>query len=90
MGRGEALLVMGRRTGDARAVAAAEALATTIAERASAEGARGVRTEGFEHRTFHPGFFRGLAGIGYQLLRTAAPERLPSVLGFEPAPRITS
>lgn len=33
------------------------------------------------------GFFRGLAGIGYELLRLAAPERVPSVLLFEQAGR---
>jgi adenylate kinase len=27
-----------------------------------------------------PGFFQGTAGIGYELLRLSAPERLPSVL----------
>ena len=32
---------------------------------------------------FEPGFFQGLSGIGYQLLRLAAPSRLPSVLSFE-------
>jgi hypothetical protein len=32
---------------------------------------------------FEPSFFQGLSGIGYQLLRLAAPERLPSVLAFE-------
>jgi lantibiotic modifying enzyme len=29
---------------------------------------------------FAPGFFRGMAGIGYQLLRLADPNSLPSVL----------
>lgn len=29
---------------------------------------------------FHPGFFQGLAGIGYTLLRLAHPERISSVL----------
>jgi lantibiotic modifying enzyme len=29
---------------------------------------------------FKPGLFRGIAGIGYQLLRIAAPDRVPSVL----------
>jgi type 2 lantibiotic biosynthesis protein LanM len=32
---------------------------------------------------FNPSFFRGTAGIGYQLLRLARPERLPSVLLWE-------
>ena len=31
-----------------------------------------------------PGLMTGLAGIGYQLLRLAAPERVPSVLVLEP------
>ncbi|HLZ62677.1 MAG TPA: type 2 lanthipeptide synthetase LanM [Ktedonosporobacter sp.] len=31
-----------------------------------------------------PGLMRGLAGIGYQLLRLAEPERVPSVLLFAP------
>ena len=83
MGRSEALLTMGRKLGVGHAITSAEAIATRIAERVCASGCRGVRTEGFEHRTLHPAFFRGLAGIGYQLLRTAAPSQLPSVLGFE-------
>jgi type 2 lantibiotic biosynthesis protein LanM len=34
-----------------------------------------------------PGFMTGLAGVGYGLLRLAAPERVPSVLSLEP-PRL--
>lgn len=83
MGRSEALLVMGACLREPPAVAAAEAMATRVAEAVLARGTRALRTENFEHRTFQPGFFRGLAGIGYQLLRTAAPTRIPSVLGFE-------
>ena len=82
MGRSETLLMMGSRLQDARGLASAAAIATRLAERVCAEGSAGARTEGFEHRTFHPGFFRGLSGIGYQLLRSAAPSRLPSILGF--------
>ncbi|MEC4895937.1 MAG: type 2 lanthipeptide synthetase LanM family protein [Oscillatoria sp. PMC 1051.18] len=33
--------------------------------------------------TFNPGFFQGTAGIGYELLRLAYPEILPSVLLWE-------
>ncbi|HET7293931.1 MAG TPA: type 2 lanthipeptide synthetase LanM family protein [Vicinamibacteria bacterium] len=83
LGRGEALLAMGTRLGDPGLVASSQAIASRIAVRVCAAGSSGARTEGFEHRTFHPGFFRGLSGIGYQLLRMAAPSRLPSVLGFE-------
>ncbi|MBW4644890.1 MAG: type 2 lantipeptide synthetase LanM family protein [Goleter apudmare HA4340-LM2] len=32
---------------------------------------------------YHPGFFRGVAGIGYELLRLAEPGLLPSVLLWE-------
>jgi type 2 lantibiotic biosynthesis protein LanM len=32
---------------------------------------------------FMPGLFNGLAGIGYQMLRLAAPDRVPSVLLWE-------
>lgn len=32
---------------------------------------------------FNPGFFQGLSGIGYEMLRFAFPEKLPSVLIFE-------
>jgi type 2 lantibiotic biosynthesis protein LanM len=35
-----------------------------------------------------PGLMTGLAGIGYGLLRIAAPERVPSLLALEP-PRVT-
>jgi len=31
-----------------------------------------------------PGLMTGLAGIGYELLRLAAPEKVPSVLLIEP------
>ena len=34
-----------------------------------------------------PGLMNGLAGIGYGLLRLAAPERVPSVLALEPPRR---
>ncbi|MEO6324713.1 MAG: hypothetical protein ABIT01_17030, partial [Thermoanaerobaculia bacterium] len=30
-----------------------------------------------------PGFWRGLSGVGYLLLRLAKPSALPSVLAFE-------
>jgi lantibiotic modifying enzyme len=31
-----------------------------------------------------PGFMTGLAGIGYELLRLASPEQVPSVLSLAP------
>ena len=32
---------------------------------------------------FNPGFFQGISGIGYEFLRLAFPEKLPSILIFE-------
>jgi type 2 lantibiotic biosynthesis protein LanM len=32
---------------------------------------------------FHLGFFQGLSGIGYELMRVAYPDRLPFILAFE-------
>jgi GNAT superfamily N-acetyltransferase len=42
-----------------------------------------LASSGFEYPVFDPGFFQGLSGIGYQLLRVAAPSVVPSVLAFE-------
>lgn len=37
-----------------------------------------------------PGLMNGIAGIGYGLLRLAAPERVPSVLALAPPPRTST
>lgn len=41
---------------------------------------RGGYRCGWGHGAANPGFFQGLSGIGYQLLRAADPGRLPAVL----------
>ncbi len=38
---------------------------------------------GIKDTVFNPGLFQGVTGVGYQLLRLARPELLPSVLLFE-------
>lgn len=62
------------------------------AQHAAAQGLTRVEREGgfrldpatpHSEPTATTGFFRGLAGIGYQLLRLAQPGELPSVLRFE-------
>jgi len=82
-GRADVLLTAGRRLGDRSLQDAGRELVAPIAERVLASGRLGTRTAGFEWRVTLPGFFEGLSGIGYALLRFAAPDRLPSVLGFE-------
>lgn len=83
LGRADALLTVGRAVDRPDLIAAAEAVTRFVAERARERGHFGLPATAFEYPTFVPGFFKGLSGIGYQLLRVAAPERLPSILGFE-------
>jgi lantibiotic modifying enzyme len=77
------LLAVGRHLDRPSTVAAALALGERVTERARAAGHFRLGPSAFEYRVFDPGFFRGLSGIGYVLLRLAAPTLLPSVLAFE-------
>lgn len=51
--------------------------------------AKAEQTSGYQlfanlpNSVFNPSFFQGTAGIGYQLLRFASPESLPSILLWE-------
>jgi lantibiotic modifying enzyme len=83
MARSEALLTVGLKRGNGTLVLAGREISLSIAGLVLEQGRRGVRTVDFEAGAFRPGFFQGLSGIGYQLLRTAEPERLSSVLAFE-------
>jgi type 2 lantibiotic biosynthesis protein LanM len=84
LGRADALLTGGRAHGSALAVRAAEDLTIRVVERARAAGHFRLSTPGFEYRVFEPGFFRGLSGIGYQLVRHVGPARIPSMSSFQP------
>jgi lantibiotic modifying enzyme len=77
------LLAIGKHLDRPAAVAAAVTLAERVIERARREEHFRLGPSEFEYRVFDPGFFRGLSGIGYTLLRLASPSRLPSVLAFE-------
>jgi len=83
LGRAEALFTVGRNLRDPALEAHGRALAESVARQVLEWGPAGMRGRGFERGAPSPGFFQGLAGIGYQLLRTWAPERLASVLAFE-------
>ncbi len=83
LGRSDVLLTVGRRRGRGDLVEQGRALARAVAARARRRGHWGIGVAEFEGRAFRPGFFQGLSGIGYQLLRTVVPGRLPSVLAFE-------
>lgn len=83
LGRAEALLSCGLRQGSAEAVEAARECGRRVVERAAGRQHVRLAAAGFAYPVFDAGFFRGLSGVGYQLLRLAAPSAIPSVLGFE-------
>jgi lantibiotic modifying enzyme len=73
MGRVEFLFTAGRKLNRPELVEAAMKLASQVVARAEEKGHYGYGTI----LDFHPGFFQGASGIGYQLLRLAYPD--PSV-----------
>jgi type 2 lantibiotic biosynthesis protein LanM len=64
-------------------------LLKTAREKSASVVARAAQTGGYQlfanlpNHVFSPSFFQGTAGIGYELLRLAYPETLPSVLLWE-------
>jgi len=83
MGRSDALLTVGLRLERPELVDAAASVARGVNEMARETGRFSLPSTEFAFQTFLPGFFRGLAGIGYQLVRLAHPTKLPSIPGFE-------
>ncbi|HQR45319.1 MAG TPA: type 2 lanthipeptide synthetase LanM, partial [Thermoanaerobaculia bacterium] len=82
----DVLVQIGRTLENEELVATADRRLAAFLERADADGFR-LREPGRADRLPAPGFFRGLAGIGWALLRRAEPGLLPSALAFEePAP----
>jgi type 2 lantibiotic biosynthesis protein LanM len=82
-GQAEALLAGGRRFQRSEWVRAGEDRIAATVERARKLGRYTLRMNDSDNDALIPGFFRGISGIGYELLRFAAPERLPSILSFE-------
>jgi type 2 lantibiotic biosynthesis protein LanM len=79
LGRVEALLEVGRSLSRPDLLTMAMASATQVAARAQQTGSFALHPA--LPRGMHcPGFFQGTSGIGYELLRLAYPEVLPSVL----------
>ncbi len=82
LGLADLQLTAGQRLGDA-------ALAETASRRAAAVLARAEQAGAFALHpllptgAFNPGLFQGTAGIGYELLRLAHPDLVPSVLLWE-------
>lgn len=79
LGRVEFLFATGRKLSRPELVEIAMQQATQVVAGAKQ---RGHFNYGLS-LTFHPGFFQGASGIGYELLRLAYPDQLPSVLLWE-------
>ena len=83
MGLVDVLLTTGRATGRTDVVQAARSLATEVVGDAETRGSYRLLV-GQSHPIFDPGMFRGMAGLGYELLRLARPDTFPSILHVEP------
>jgi type 2 lantibiotic biosynthesis protein LanM len=80
LGHAECLLTIGEQCGRPDLVAEARQRTCRVADRAAAtENTFRLQTS-LPRKVQMPGFFMGMSGIGYALLRTARPDLLPSVL----------
>ena len=79
MGRVEFLLTASRKLSRPDLLEDAMQIVSQVVARANQKGYFGYGPI----LTFHPGFLQGASGIGYQLLRLAHPDQLPSVLLWE-------
>lgn len=82
LGRTEVFLVAGQKLNSPQWYQTARELAAMVVQRATPTGKYQL-FGGMPESVFSPCFFQGSAGIGYQLLRLAYPEALPSVLLWE-------
>ncbi|MBV9444542.1 MAG: type 2 lantipeptide synthetase LanM family protein [Streptosporangiaceae bacterium] len=80
MGRTELLLSAARRRARPELERSALEIARNVLRKAEGTGCFGF---GLKGAVDNPGLFQGAAGIGYQMLRLAKPEELPSLLLWE-------
>ncbi len=83
LGRAEFLLTASRRLSRPELLEAARAWAAGIVARAAQHGGYTLSLHTSPPQWLAPGFFQGLAGVGYELLRLAYPDDLPAVLLWE-------
>jgi lantibiotic modifying enzyme len=82
LGRAEVFLVAVQKLNSPQWFQTAQELAAMVVWRATQTGQYQLLGN-FQNSVFSPCFFQGSGGIGYQLLRLAYPEALPSVLLWE-------
>jgi lantibiotic modifying enzyme len=80
MGRVETLVVAAKELGDPAYLQDARKMASSVLRRAQEEGKYAL---GWKKAPFLASFHQGMAGIGYEFLRLAAPDSLPSLLIWE-------
>ena len=79
-GLAETLLLAGLKLGDPGWTQEALGIMSRLVRRAKRRGSIGVT---FRSGLFNPSLFQGAAGVGYQFLRLACPDIIPSVLLLE-------
>lgn len=82
LGRIELLLVAAEKLSRPELLKVAQKQASLVVAQAQQHGAFHL-TPNLTSRFYNPGLFQGTAGIGYELLRLAYPDILPSVLLWE-------
>jgi type 2 lantibiotic biosynthesis protein LanM len=82
LGRCEVLLLAAQKLGRPELRYAAQNRATWVVNKAQQSGGYQLFAN-LPNHVFSPSFFQGISGIGYELLRLAFPETLPSVLLWE-------
>jgi type 2 lantibiotic biosynthesis protein LanM len=85
LGRVDVMLTTGGVLGRETLRRAAELRAAMVIQRAVTTGSFRLKEGRGMNKT---GFFRGLAGVGYQMLRLVRPEEVPSVLAFQSIPAV--
>jgi type 2 lantibiotic biosynthesis protein LanM len=78
-GRIELLVAASQRLQQPQLLKVARQRTSALVQRATRHGGFRVLAQ-LPRQAFNPGLFQGYAGIGYQLLRVAFPEQVPSVL----------
>jgi type 2 lantibiotic biosynthesis protein LanM len=78
-GRIETLLVAAQTLNCHQLLTTAHQATAVVLANARSQGTFTLSADGFP-KVMNPGFFHGLSGIGYQILRLAEPSKLPSVL----------
>jgi lantibiotic modifying enzyme len=79
-GLAETLLTAGIKLQDRELTQDALRIMSKLTARANLRGSASIASG---HGFFNPSLFQGAAGVGYQLLRVARPDIIPSVLLFE-------